>query len=51
MIELKNAAKRHSLAVPGYSLDSRDRADPPSTNYTIAYQAAGNQGAGDKSKI
>lgn len=24
--ELKNAAERHSLVVPGYSLDSRDRA-------------------------
>ena len=26
MTELKNAAERHSLAVLGYSLDSRDRA-------------------------
>gem|GEM_PF-6638532 len=37
MIKLKNAAARHSLEVLGYSLDSRDRADPPSTNVIVSF--------------
>jgi len=40
MTELKNTALRYFLAVPGYSLDSRDRADPPSTKISIVHYIA-----------